>query len=131
MPTKKKKILIIEDDKILADMYGLKFKNEGYEILITENGAEGLKLAKTVAPTVILLDVILPQVDGFSILADLKKTETTKDIPVILLTNLGQGSDVAKGEKLGAAGYLTKANTTPDEVMKKIKNILEKKKNNS
>ncbi|MFC1612790.1 response regulator transcription factor [Patescibacteria group bacterium] len=125
MTEKRKKILIIEDDQILADMYGLKFKKDGYEVLITENGADGLNLAKTKKPTVILLDIILPQLDGFSILAELKKNATTKKIPVILLTNLGQGGDLEKGKNLGADGYLTKANTTPDEIMKQIKNILE------
>lgn len=127
MDKKKKKILIIEDDKILADMYAVKFNKEGYEVVETQNGIEGLNLAKTINPDVVLLDVILPEMDGFSILTELKKDITAKKIPVILLTNLGQQGDIEKGKSLGATDYLTKSNTTPSEVIERIKNIIDKK----
>jgi len=125
MTKKNKKILIIEDDKILADMYIVKFKKEGFDIVGTQNGAEGLELAKKEKPDMILLDVILPQIDGFSLLAKFKKSKDLKHIPIILLTNLGQQGDIEKGEKLGATGYLTKSNTTPSSVIEKVKQIMD------
>ncbi len=127
MVKKKKKILIIEDDKILADMYAVKFDKVGYEVVETQNGIEGLNLAKTINPDVVLLDVILPEMDGFSILIELKKEKNTKKLPVILLTNLGQQGDIEKGKLLGATDYLTKSNTTPAEVIERVKKILDKK----
>lgn len=127
MVKKKKKILIIEDDKILADMYAVKFEKEGYEVVETQSGTEGLNLAKTINPDVVLLDVILPEMDGFAILIELKKEKNTKKIPIILLTNLGQQVDIKKGKSLGATDYLTKSNITPSEVIQRIKKITNKK----
>lgn len=118
-----KKILIIEDDKILADMYAIKFRKEGYDVLETQNGLTGLEMAKKEKPDVILLDVILPAMDGFSILAEIRKTEGIESTPVILLTNLGQPGDLEKGRILGASDYLTKSNTTPAEVIKRVKEL--------
>lgn len=120
----KKKILIIEDDKILADMYAVKFKKEGFDIIETQNGFEGVELAQKEKPDLILLDIILPQMDGFSILTSFKSNDELKNIPVILLTNLGQEGDIQKGKSLGAVDYLTKSNTTPAEVIAKVKEIL-------
>ncbi len=127
MTPKKKKILIIEDDKILDDIYAIKFEKEGYDIVETQSGIEGLNLAKTINPDVLLLDVILPEMDGFSILIELKKEKNIKKFPVILLTNLGQQGDIEKGKSLGATDYLTKSNTTPAEVIERVKKILDKK----
>lgn len=121
---KSKKVLIIEDDKILADMYTVKLKKEGYDVIETQSGLEGLNLAREEHPDAILLDVILPQMDGFSILADLKKDASFKATPIILLTNLGQQGDIQKGKDLGAADYLTKSNTTPAEVIERVKKAL-------
>lgn len=125
---KKKTILIIEDDKILADMYAVKFRREGYDVLSTQSGLDGYNMAKKEKPGVILLDVILPEMDGFTILTDLRKEEGLKNIPIILLTNLGQQGDIEKGIALGATNYLTKSNTTPTEVIEKVKKIIEKTK---
>ncbi|MFH0854218.1 MAG: response regulator [bacterium] len=123
---KNKKILIIEDDKILADMYAVKFRRDGYEVLTTQNGLEGYNLAIAEKPGIILLDVILPEMDGFSILTDIKKDKNLKNTAVILLTNLGQRGDIDKGISLGATDYLTKSNITPAEVIERIKTIVEK-----
>ena len=81
-------------------------------------------MAKKENPDVILLDIILPQMDGFSVLKKLKSDSATKNFPVILLTNLGQDGDVKKGLELGAIDYLIKANYTPSQVVEKVKSLL-------
>jgi DNA-binding response OmpR family regulator len=122
------KILLIEDDNFLVEMYTTKFELEGFNVVSAEDGQKGLSLAKTENPDIILLDILMPKMDGFSVLEELKKEEQLKDIPVILLTNLGQKEDVKKGFELGAAGYLIKAHFMPSEVVEKIKKILEESK---
>ena len=118
------KILIVEDDNFLVDMYTTKFELEGFQVVSADNGEKGIELAQSESPDIILLDILMPKMDGFSTLIELKKDDATKDIPVILLTNLGQKEDVKKGFELGAAGYLIKAHFMPSEVVDKIKKIL-------
>ena len=127
MPDKKIKILLVEDEEMLANMYETKFKNEGFDIEKALNGEDGLKKAKEMLPDFILLDIIMPKMDGFAVLKSLKKDEKTKNIPVMLLTNLGQEEDIQRGEELGGVGYLVKANTTPSEVVEMVKNKLNNK----
>lgn len=124
MPDAKKKVLLVEDDKMILDMYTLKFTQEGYEVTQAENGKDGLDLAKKIQPDIILLDIILPQMDGFTVLKSVKADPKTKDVPVVLLTNLGQDGDVKKGIELGAVDYLIKANFTPSQVVDKVKSVL-------
>lgn len=124
MDKQKKKILIIEDDGIISSMYKTKFEIEGFEVFIADNGVIGLELAKKEKPDIIMLDVILPQLDGFSVLDQIKKDKTTENIPVIMLTNLGTEEDKAKGEIMGASDYLVKASLTPGQVSAKIKKVL-------
>jgi len=124
MAKKKEVVLLIEDDKMIIDMYTLKFNQEGYEVIQAEDGQTGLDLAKKVNPDVILLDIILPQMDGFTVLKSLKEDKAIKDVPVVLLTNLGQDGDVKKGLELGAVDYLIKANFTPAQVVDKVKSVL-------
>ena len=124
MPDKKIKILLIEDEEMLANMYEVKFKNEGFDILKANDGATGLEMAKNENPDFILLDIIMPKMDGFSVLKSLRDDEATKDKPVMLLTNLGQDEDVQRGNELGAVGYLVKANITPAEVVDAVKEKL-------
>lgn len=117
------KVLIIEDDQFLRDLASRKLKQEGFQVDIAIDGTEGLKKIEKDKPTVVLLDIILPGLDGFDIL---KKVRANKDagvsgIVIILLSNLGQEADVAKGERLGADDYLIKANFTIDEIIEKIK----------
>lgn len=122
--SKKKNILLIEDEEMLASMYETKFQNEGYQIRKALDGETGLKLAQEQQPDLILLDIIMPKLDGFSVLKKIKEDPKLKNVPVVLLTNLGQDEDIEKGNKLGAAGYLVKANLTPGEVIEKIKQYL-------
>ncbi len=126
MAGEKKRILIVEDDQMLSTMYKTKLQSEGvYEVLSADNGADGLEIAKEEKPDLIMLDVIMPQLDGFAVLEELKDDPKTKKIPVVLLTNLGTDEDRAKGEKLGAADYLVKASLTPEQVSDKVKKYLE------
>ncbi|MCH7551991.1 response regulator [Patescibacteria group bacterium] len=118
------KILIIEDDKFLRELLVKKVGSEGYEVVVATDGEEGLKMAKEENPSLILLDLILPAMDGFEVLRRIKEAEETKHIPVIILSNLGQKEDIDKGVKLGAKDYMIKAHFTPGEIAKKIQEIL-------
>lgn len=127
MANEKIKVLLVEDDAMLSDMYVMKFEGEGFEVWKGGNGVEGLaQLEKNGAPDIILLDVIMPQMDGFSMLAKVKENAQWKNVPVILLTNLGQEQDVKKGMAMGANDYLVKANFTPGQVVEKVKALLKK-----
>lgn len=121
---KKSVILLVEDEQMLADMYKAKFTMENYETVTASNGIEGLAAARAHKPDLILLDIIMPKMDGFLTLHELKKDPALKDIPVILLTNLGQEDDIAKGRKLGATDYYVKANHSPSEIVEKIQKYL-------
>lgn len=121
MPNTKHKILLVEDDQMISSMYKTKLESEGFEVLLAENGVDGVKMAKENKPELIMLDVILPQLDGFSVLEELKKEKTTKNIPVVMLTNLGTDEDKEKGKKMGAVDYFVKASLTPTEFSDKVK----------
>jgi len=121
------KILIVEDDNFLADIYKTKLELEGFKVTVATDGEKGLKMIQTKTPDLVLLDILLPKLDGFAILETVKQTDSAvKDLPIILLTNLGQNEEVQKGLKLGAADYLIKAHFKPAEVVEKIKKILQK-----
>ncbi len=122
--TKKVKVLLVEDEKMLADMYTTKFTMEGFDAQKAYDGQAGVEAAKQFMPDIVLLDVIMPKVDGFAALKMLKEDPTTKNIPVVLLTNLGQDEDVKKGKQLGAVDYFVKANHTPAEVVAKARQVL-------
>ncbi len=126
MVDNKIKILLVEDEEMLANMYEVKFKNEGFDLIKALDGAQGLEMAKSTQPNFILLDIIMPKIDGFSVLKSLKEEESTKDIPVMMLTNLGQDEDIERGRQMGAVGYLVKANITPAEVVEAVKVELQK-----
>lgn len=118
------KILLVEDDTFLSDMYVTKFSRLGYDIDTAYDGEEGLKKIKKQKPDIILLDIRLPIKNGFEVLKELKQDDATKKIPVLLLTNLGQKEDIEKGIKLGARDYMIKSQFTPQEVVEKVKNII-------
>jgi len=119
-----KKILIIEDDKFLRELITQKLFKEGYEVSEAVDGEEGLKKIKEEKPGLVLLDLILPGIDGFEVLARMREEPTLSSIPVIILSNLGQKEDVEKGLKMGAVDYLIKAHFTPGEIIEKIKAAL-------
>lgn len=120
----KRKILLVEDDTFILEMYATKLLNFGYDVVTAMDGSEALKVAKEKRPDFILLDLVLPSMDGFEVLKELKSMPDTKSIPVVLLTNLGERRDVAQGLKLGADDYLIKAHFTPSEVIEKIQSLL-------
>lgn len=117
-------VLLVEDDVFLANIYKTKFDMEGFKVTVSENGEAGWNDAKKKKPNIILLDILLPKMDGFGVLTKVKADAETKDIPVILLTNLGQKDDVQKGLEMGAVDYLIKAHFKPSEVVDKVKNVL-------
>ncbi len=118
------KILIVEDDPFLLGMYSTKFEMEGFDIVTAENGVAGYETAVSEKPDLILLDVLLPEKDGFDVLRDLKKNVATREIPTVMLTNLSQKDDFEQGLGLGARDYLVKAHHLPSEVVSKVKQIL-------
>jgi len=124
MATSQKTILIIEDDKFLRELIVQKLVKEGFEISEAIDGTEGIKKIKEEKPALILLDLILPGIDGFEVLVKMKEDPLSASIPVIILSNLGQKEDVERGLKLGAVDYLIKAHFTPGEIITKIKSIL-------
>jgi len=123
MPNRKK-VLIVEDDNMICAMYKTKLEQDGFEVLLADNGSKGLETAMSELPDIIMLDVIIPQLDGFSVLAKLKEDPKTKNIPVIMLTNLGTTEDQKKGKEIGAVDYLVKAKFTPTQVSQKVKEYL-------
>ena len=121
------KILIIEDDKFLRELIIQKLGREGYDVMEAPEGEAGLSKMKEERPDLVLLDLILPGIDGFEVLSRMKKDPALASIPVIILSNLGQRDDVQKGIDLGAEDYLIKAHFTPGEIVEKIKTTLETK----
>ena len=119
-----KKILIIEDDKFLRELITRKLEKEGYETSQAVDGEDGFKKVSSEKPDLILLDLILPGIDGFDVLSIIKKDDQLSGIPVIILSNLGQKEDVERGLNLGAIDYLIKAHFTPTEIIEKAKKVL-------
>ena len=124
MPKSKSKILVIEDDQFLLKVYKNKLEEEGFEVALAVDGIEGFSKAKENKPELILLDLILPKKTGFEVLEDLKNDEATKGIPVMILSNLGQESDIEKGINMGAVDYIVKANYSINEVVARVKEQL-------
>jgi len=120
------KILIIEDDKFLRELIAKKLIKEGYEVDEAIDGEEGVKKVKEILPDVVLLDLILPGIDGFEVLKTIKEDDKTSTIPVVILSNLGQKDEVEKGLSLGAVDFLIKAHFTPEEIVEKVKSVLSK-----
>lgn len=119
-----KVILLVDDDLTLREMYEERLKAEGYEIIQATNGEEALQKAKESKPNIILLDIMMPKINGFDVLKQLKADAEMKDTPVIILTALIQDVDRLQGQKLGAADYIVKSETMPGEVIEKIKKAL-------
>ena len=120
-----KKILLIEDDKFLRELMNKKLLTMGYDVVSASDGESGLVAIKESRPDVVLLDLILPGINGFEVLERAKKDPETAKVPVIILSNLGQSEDIEKGLKLGAKDFLVKAHFTPQEIITKFKSIIE------
>lgn len=124
MENVKKSILLIEDDSFLIDIYTAKLKDAGFLTEVAADGENGLKKLKDKKFDCLLLDIVLPQIDGWRVLRELKNNEKTKNLKIIILSNLGQKEEVEKGMKMGASKYLIKSRYTPNEVVEEIKKVL-------
>ncbi len=118
------KILVVEDDKFLREMISRKLDKEGYEVVQAMDGEKGEEAIREEKPDLVLLDLILPGIDGFEVLERTKKDPELSEIPVIILSNLGQKNEVERGLNLGAVDFLIKAHFTPAEIILKIKEAL-------
>lgn len=125
-PEGKKYVLLIEDDKDLIDMYKMKLENEGFFVMVARDGKEGIRAIRDTRPDLILLDILMPVMDGFDVLQAKNKCSLpeVRNIPVIVLTNLASPEDQAEGKRLGAKDWWIKAFNTPAEVAEKVKRIL-------
>ena len=124
MPDSSKKILIIEDEKILAEMYQDKFSQEGYRVVLAFTSEEGIGLAKKEKPDLILLDILLPKENGVGFLKRLKETKGISQIPVVAFSNYDEPKTRKEAESLGVEAYLLKTDFTPQDLIKKIKEYL-------
>jgi CheY-like chemotaxis protein len=118
------KILIVEDDLFIRELYERQLSLAGYQVTTAADGPEGLVKITQFQPHLLLLDIMLPQMNGLDLLKTIKAKEETKNIPVILLTNLGQDSVIKEGFSLGADGYLIKSAYTPDQIIDEVKKFL-------
>ncbi len=126
---KKYTVLIVDDDEFLLDMYSTKFREAGFNVEVAHKGTIALeKLRGGFKPEVMLLDVVMPEMDGFEVLHEIKKEGLCKDVILVILSNLGQKEDIERGHNLGADDYLVKAYLTPKEVVQKIEDIIRSKK---
>ena len=119
-----KKILIVEDEKILAEIYRDKFTEAGFEVLVTFEAKEGLKIAKKEKPDLIVLDILLPKENGIVFLAWLRKEPEVSSIPVVAFSNYDDPETKRQAARLGVKDYLIKTNYTPSEIVAKIKQYL-------
>ena len=121
---KKYRILLVEDDTSLGSLFKIRIEADGFEVLLCDNGEAALQSALDFKPDLILLDIMLPKVDGFEVLNNLRSNPETKDITVIVLSALGQPSDVEKAKAAGASNYLIKSEITIEDIVKAIRNQL-------
>jgi len=121
------KVLIIEDDIYISEMYRIKFESEKFKTIITNNGVKILEIIEKEKPNIILLDIVMPVMDGFDVLKIIKNSKKHKNIPVVMLTNLSQKESIERGFELGAESYIVKSHFTPSEVVKKVRDILDGK----
>lgn len=119
------KILLVDDDPLLVRMYQKKLENDGYEVATADDGQVALAKIGLFKPDLVLLDIMMPKINGYQVLQQLKANPQTVHIPVVLLTNVGSSEgDVEKGMELGAVAYLVKAGSRPSVVVAKVKEIL-------
>jgi len=127
METEPKKILIIDDDSFLLDMYALKFSKSNFNVSTALGPESALeKLRGGLTPDVMLIDIMMPVMSGFEFLTKVKEENLSPGSVCIFLSNRGLSSDITQAESLGASGYITKGSTTPSEVIAKVVDILNK-----
>jgi len=119
-----KTILLVEDDPFVVDIYTKKLKNAGFLIKTAQDGEEALKKIMEKKPDLLVLDIVLPNIDGWELLDKIKRNEKLRDLKVVVLSNLDQKIDVEKGLEFGIVRYFIKAHYTPSQVVREIKKIL-------
>lgn len=124
------KLLLVEDDKSIRDLYCLKLEKSGFDVLAAEDGGKGLDMAKKELPDIILLDVMMPVMNGFEVLKQLRKNKDTMETPVIILSNFGEVDQMTQGFVEGATDYLIKAEHTPSDVVDIVNETLKNKGGN-
>lgn len=115
-----KKILYIEDEEIMIDLISRKLTQEGYDVHIARNGIEGLEMMKTVKPDLILLDIVMPKMDGMEVMERVNKDEELKKIPIVIISNSGQPVEIERIKELGAKDWLIKTEFDSVEVLEKV-----------
>jgi len=120
------KIVIVEDDKLLGGLLSKMFTYEGCNIVYIESGEKVQAMVEAEAPNLILLDLLLPGMNGFDVLVNLKKNSKTKDIPVVILSCLGEKAEIKRGLGLGAVNYLIKATVTVEDIINEVSAIIQK-----
>ena len=127
MGNKNLKILIAEDDKPILDLYEKKFHAAGFEVIRAADGGEAVSKAKESRPDAMILDVMMPVMNGFEVLKKLKKDDETKHIPVVILSNYGEMPNITEGLMGGAVEYLIKVEHTPEEVVEVVTDAMNEK----
>ena len=127
MDAKKTKVLIVEDEEILLTALSEELKQEGFDAVGAKDGMEGVSMAVSEKPDLILLDLVMPRLDGIGALKQIKENPETKDIPVVILTNLSDYDKVSEALSLGAMDYLVKANYRLEELVAKIKTVMQRR----
>lgn len=122
----KRKILIVEDEPFLSEMYQTKFNSLGYEVVTADNGQAGIEMMRQTKPDLVLLDVIMPEMDGYEVLRRVRKDAELKNQLIVIFSNLGQDEEITKGIQMGADDYLIKSNLTPSELSDKIDAVIKK-----
>lgn len=123
---KKWKVLIIDDDEFLLNMYSVKFRKNGLEVLTSSSGGDAIRrLKEGMIPDAIILDIVMPGMDGFEFLEKIRAEKLVERVPVIVLTNQGQSSDIDRAKNLGIQSYIVKASTIPSEVLSELTKLLE------
>jgi two-component system, OmpR family, copper resistance phosphate regulon response regulator CusR len=122
-----KKILLVEDEAFIADLYARQLTLAGFETKVANDGLTGLKYLETETFDLLLLDIMLPGINGLELLKQFRPKFPNSQMPVLMLTNLGQDAVIKEGFELGAQGYLIKASYTPDQVVNEVKNALQGK----
>ena len=121
---RKKRILIVEDEPFLIEMYKARFEQEGYLVEVAFNGTTVVESVKKNKPDIVLLDIVMPELDGYAVLRELKTRKDLKFTPVLVFSNLAQEEEIEKGLKLGADKYFIKSEYTPSQLVEEVEKML-------
>lgn len=125
-----KKVLVVEDEALLANLLEKKLKSTGFEVLKVHNGKDAMEVIETKDLDLILLDIILPKMSGFEFMKEIQESPRVDDMPIVIVSNLGQKSDIEKGKKLGAVGYFVKAKMSIDDLVGQVRDFLNENNQN-